>query len=397
MGRIRIAAYVTIALTVVLLPAGGLVPAWAGGGSAAVTASRHVAKWVFPVIAGWVLTEGLDAAAGKGVAWAEYQRAEGYSRDKDDGKALELYRKAAEQGNANAQFKLMLLYYNGQGHPRAPDKAAQWASRAAEQGHQEAQVFLGALYEDGEGVPQNYAYAVHWYGKAVAKGHPVAQHNLSILYFNGLGVPQDKCQAVYWSRKAAEQGYPAAQYILGLAYAEGLCGSRDLKMADEWLGKAAAQGNIDAQHMRSTLRATRLPGLSEMQNPWTAGLSETQAEMLASLEEPQRSRMRIQMLRQNQEELAAFASTLGKLFHEINSGIIRNTNAVSEVATNEQLAGCGSATTPSAGQNSSELALRWWGMKPTLSGISQFDEQPCRAAVPERGYKALPYSCTIPP
>lgn len=32
-------------------------------------------------------------------------------------------------------------------------------------------------------------------------------------------------------------------------------------------------------------------------------------------------------------------------------------------------------------QRSSELPLRWWGMKPALPGIHQLDEPPCRAAL----------------
>jgi hypothetical protein len=47
------------------------------------------------------------------------------------------------------------------------------------------------------------------------------------------------------------------------------------------------------------------------------------------------------------------------------------------------------ATTPlPPGQSSSELPLRWWGVKPTLSRISQLDEPPDPHSTQEETLKA---------
>ena len=76
----------------------------------------------------------------------------------------------------------------------------------AEQGDADAQYNLGVMYENGRGVPQNDAEAVKWYRKAAEQGLASAQNNLGLMYANGRGVPQNDAEAVKWYRKAAEQG-----------------------------------------------------------------------------------------------------------------------------------------------------------------------------------------------
>ncbi len=76
----------------------------------------------------------------------------------------------------------------------------------AEQGNAQAQYYLGVLYFKGEGVPQDYAQARKWWRKAAAQGHAIAQFNLGLLYNFGLGVPQDYVQAHMWDNLAAAQG-----------------------------------------------------------------------------------------------------------------------------------------------------------------------------------------------
>jgi uncharacterized protein len=76
----------------------------------------------------------------------------------------------------------------------------------AEQGDAEAQFNLGRMYYNGEGVSQDDAEAVKWYRKAADQGHTEAQFNLVEIYSYGEGVQQDFEEAANWYRKAAEQG-----------------------------------------------------------------------------------------------------------------------------------------------------------------------------------------------
>lgn len=50
--------------------------------------------------------------------------------------------KAANQGNADAQYQLGLRYFNGNGVRRNYTKAASWFRKAAEQGNTHAQYQL---------------------------------------------------------------------------------------------------------------------------------------------------------------------------------------------------------------------------------------------------------------
>ena len=92
----------------------------------------------------------------------------------------------------------------------------------AEQGDAEAQYNLGVMYEHSLGVPQDYKTAVKWYRLSAEQGLAIAQSRLGFLHLLGIrGVQQDYKEAVKWSRLAAEQGNAIAQYFLGHSYADG--------------------------------------------------------------------------------------------------------------------------------------------------------------------------------
>ena len=69
----------------------------------------------------------------------------------DDAQAVQWYRKAAEQGDADAQFKLGWMYRNGRGVEADDAQAMQWYRKAAEQGHTHAKAALGSKCEAGVG------------------------------------------------------------------------------------------------------------------------------------------------------------------------------------------------------------------------------------------------------
>ena len=66
-----------------------------------------------------------------------------YSQEGDYPAAFRLFKKAAEQGHANAQFNLGVMYDKGEGVTRDAKQAVYWVQKAAEQGFAEAQTNLG--------------------------------------------------------------------------------------------------------------------------------------------------------------------------------------------------------------------------------------------------------------
>jgi hypothetical protein len=112
-------------------------------------------------------------------------------------------RKAAEQGNADAQSKLGTMYYDGQGLPQDYSQALYWSRKAADQGYATAQDNIGVSYFYGEGVSQDYVQAAYWYRKAAEQGYAKAEVHLGVLYYQGQGVPQDYGQTYFWIVLAA--------------------------------------------------------------------------------------------------------------------------------------------------------------------------------------------------
>ncbi|MFP6839376.1 MAG: tetratricopeptide repeat protein, partial [Pseudohongiellaceae bacterium] len=76
----------------------------------------------------------------------------------------------AEQGDAQAQFDLAQLYYEGTGIPSNYQLAVNFSRLAATQGLAAAQSFLGNLYRMGQGVPSDLVQAYVWYNLAAANG-----------------------------------------------------------------------------------------------------------------------------------------------------------------------------------------------------------------------------------
>lgn len=120
---------------------------------------------------------------------------------------VQALRASAEQGNAEAQFSLGLLYEHGRGVPKDKQEAVRWYRRAAMQADTFAQNALGDNYWEGTGVPKDDREAVRWWQLAADKGFAPAQHSLGkILAGGGQGVPADKPQAYMWLMLSAAQG-----------------------------------------------------------------------------------------------------------------------------------------------------------------------------------------------
>src|ERR1700730_4925205 len=98
------------------------------------------------------------------------------------------FQKAADQGNAAAQFELGRMYASGHGVPEDEAEAANWVRKAADHGYANAQMMLGTMYGTGHGVPQDHAAAMKWYRKAAHQGNAGAQSLLGTAYYKGRGV-----------------------------------------------------------------------------------------------------------------------------------------------------------------------------------------------------------------
>jgi uncharacterized protein len=113
-------------------------------------------------------------------------------------KAAELFRQAAEQGDAQAQILLASMYLDGKGVEKDDAEAAKWAKLAGKQGNAYAQALLGSMYYDGKGVAKDDSEAAKWARLAAEQGNSEGQEELARLYYHGGGVPQDYIEADKW-------------------------------------------------------------------------------------------------------------------------------------------------------------------------------------------------------
>ena len=77
-----------------------------------------------------------------------------------------------------------------------PDFAA--TQKAAEQGDADAQYRLAVMYKTGRDVPQDHHKSMKWFLKAAEQGNYSAQFNVGVGYLSGRGVPKDGHKAVEW-------------------------------------------------------------------------------------------------------------------------------------------------------------------------------------------------------
>jgi len=172
----------------------------------------------------------------------------GFGVDKDYSKAVEWYRKSAEQGDVNGQINLGTMYFNGFGVDKDYSKAVEWYRKSAEQGDVNGQINLGAMYLNGFGVDKDYSEAVKWFQKSADQGDASGQFHLAYMYSQGKGVFKSDSDAVEWLKKSAEQGNAEGEFFLGLMYSEGKGIYKDDSEAVKWYRKSAEKGYAIAQN-----------------------------------------------------------------------------------------------------------------------------------------------------
>jgi cell division septation protein DedD len=124
-----------------------------------------------------VLGTGLTASAQRATADEAEARAALQSGQYD--KAIAELKPLAEQGSASAQYLLAETYFGG--HGGSTMEALKWMSASADQGYAQAQARLGLIYGTGKGVATNYEEAYRWFSLAAERADPKQQRNLKTI------------------------------------------------------------------------------------------------------------------------------------------------------------------------------------------------------------------------
>ena len=117
----------------------------------------------------------------------------------------------AQNGDVESQTILGMLYEEGSKN-RFPNyhKAAMWFRKAAEQGDSNAQWWLGQLYMRGVGVLQDFAAARQLFKQSAEQDKSFAKWDLGKMYRDGMGVSKDYVLAHMWLNLTAADGYRVA-------------------------------------------------------------------------------------------------------------------------------------------------------------------------------------------
>ena len=134
----------------------------------------------------------------------------GTSVARDPGQAVDLYRKAAQQGDPLAGWLAGRLFFLGAAGARDLDAAQKWLKLAADQNNAYGAYYLGRVMADRDATKAPRLYKI-----AADQGLPQAQYFYAKALKDGRGIPQDRFTAYVWYSVAADAGYAAAGPDLG--------------------------------------------------------------------------------------------------------------------------------------------------------------------------------------
>ena len=128
--------------------------------------------------------------------------------NKDFGRAMELYKLAAELGDVQAHRQLGLIYNSDVFMPADYKLSREHFQKAAEQGDPVAHYHLGLRFHEAHHFrPAGYHFRV-----AGKKGHAEAQFSLACLYFYDFeDTFENMGKAIYWFKEAASSGHREAR------------------------------------------------------------------------------------------------------------------------------------------------------------------------------------------
>lgn len=139
--------------------------------------------------------------------------AKGIAAFKDDDlpEAKKWLGKAADMGNPKAQSVLGNIYLR-EGNR---ESAVELYKKAALNGDVNAQFSLGYMYYEGDPITgQNYVEARKLLDKAARSGNKFACYYLGLMYYYGQGGSKDENEAKKWLEKSASLGYKDAEQKL---------------------------------------------------------------------------------------------------------------------------------------------------------------------------------------
>ena len=103
------------------------------------------------------------------------RRAQQLIEEGNRAEAFPLLAKAANAGNAEAEYLVGRAYLEAGGVPRSPTEAARWLEKSAAHGYVAAQSLLGAVYLQGISAPADLPYHASACGRSRRVSGPLVR------------------------------------------------------------------------------------------------------------------------------------------------------------------------------------------------------------------------------
>ena len=157
--------------------------------------------------------------------------------------AAKWYRKAAEQGVADAQLRLGDMYRNGLGIAIDLGEAAGWFRRASDLGSKDADLRLDAMKQDAVALAAagDDLAAISIWRPLAERGDLSVAFNLARSLLIAGAAPKSPAEIRGWLEKSADLGNPQARYLVETFYGSGSTPERGDRQAAAWLKRAGDQ------------------------------------------------------------------------------------------------------------------------------------------------------------
>lgn len=180
----------------------------------------------------------------------------GAGTEKDEKKAFEYFRKAAEIDEEENNFSALstknyaTCYINGNGVDKDVKRGIALLTRYADEGFLTCKEALADYYIEGEIVEKNVKEAIRIYEELIAQDFHVdgVCVQLAFLYLKGIGVTKDPSKAVEYCNKGIAADGNNCNLLLGKMYLYGDGVEKDFAKAISYLTKAAKLGSVSAYY-----------------------------------------------------------------------------------------------------------------------------------------------------
>src|SRR5262252_375968 len=185
----------------------------------------------------------------------EFLSQAGKYRVGNEGKAVKLYRKAADMGNAEGQTRFAEALFDGRGVARDAAGSRAWREKAARKGNARAECDLGVMLTSGLDIEQEPADGLRYLQAAANLGDGYAEDYLGQLAESGSAGDPSLSEAYMHYLKASEMGSAWGAYNVARMHERGIGVYKDSNEALRWYMKVASMRGPELLDQWSDLRS----------------------------------------------------------------------------------------------------------------------------------------------